>query len=133
MNDAVFKFKRYEDDSLTYTGIDTHEGTTRIGGWDTTVEKKAYEQKPFNTVLLGSQETKQKDEVPIYKHEEDTPVQSKDWYSVRVGSIVAHKTFGNGTVKSVDEKYIIINFAGQEKKFLFPQAFEKGFVKAINS
>ena len=26
MNDAVFKFKRYEDSSLTYTGIDKHEG-----------------------------------------------------------------------------------------------------------
>ena len=26
MNDAVYKFKRYEDASLTYTGINTHEG-----------------------------------------------------------------------------------------------------------
>ncbi len=26
MNDAVYKFKRYEDASLTYTGIDRHEG-----------------------------------------------------------------------------------------------------------
>ena len=24
MNDAVFKFKRYEDSSLSYTGIDKH-------------------------------------------------------------------------------------------------------------
>ena len=34
MNDAIFKFKRYEDSSLTYTGIDKHEGKD-IGGWDT--------------------------------------------------------------------------------------------------
>ena len=26
MNDAVYKFKRYEDASLSYTGIDRHEG-----------------------------------------------------------------------------------------------------------
>lgn len=26
MNDAVYKFKRYEVDSLTYTGINKHEG-----------------------------------------------------------------------------------------------------------
>lgn len=26
MNDAVYKFKRYEDASLVYTGIDRHEG-----------------------------------------------------------------------------------------------------------
>ena len=50
MNDAVFKFKRYEDDSLIYTGLDMHEGNIRIGGWDTTVDIKVYEQKPFNTV-----------------------------------------------------------------------------------
>ena len=34
MNDAVFKFKRYEDASLTYTGIDKHEGE-EVGLYDT--------------------------------------------------------------------------------------------------
>ena len=34
MNDAVFKFKRYEDSSLTYTGIDKHEGEA-VGLYDT--------------------------------------------------------------------------------------------------
>jgi hypothetical protein len=34
MNDAVFKFKQYEDASLVYTGVDKHEGEY-IGGWDT--------------------------------------------------------------------------------------------------
>ena len=33
MNDAIFKFKRYEDSSLSYTGIDKHEGMD-VGGWD---------------------------------------------------------------------------------------------------
>ena len=37
MNDAVYKFRRYEDASLSYTGIDKHEGE-RIGLWDTTVD-----------------------------------------------------------------------------------------------
>ena len=37
MNDAVYKFKRYEDDSLEYTGISTHEGRM-IGGWDTVID-----------------------------------------------------------------------------------------------
>lgn len=35
MNDAVFKFKRYEDSSLNYTGVDKHRGE-RVGGYDTT-------------------------------------------------------------------------------------------------
>jgi hypothetical protein len=35
MNQAVFAFRRYEDASLRYTGIDSHEGLTHIGGFDT--------------------------------------------------------------------------------------------------
>ncbi len=41
MNDAVYKFKRYEDASLTYTGIDRHAGEIR-GGWDTTISDEEY-------------------------------------------------------------------------------------------
>ena len=37
MNEAVFAFRRYEDASLRYTGIDSHEGLTHIGGYDTVV------------------------------------------------------------------------------------------------
>ena len=39
MNQAVFAFRRYEDASLRYTGIDSHEGLTRIGLYDTVVAK----------------------------------------------------------------------------------------------
>lgn len=39
MNQAVFAFRRYEDSSLRYTGIDSHEGLTRIGGYDTVIAK----------------------------------------------------------------------------------------------
>lgn len=39
MNDAVYKFKRYEDSSLEYTGINRHEGE-RIGGYDTVKNPK---------------------------------------------------------------------------------------------
>ena len=43
MNDAIFKFKRYEDSSLSYTGIDKHAGMD-IGGWDTVIKREEYEQ-----------------------------------------------------------------------------------------
>lgn len=39
MNDAVFKFKRYEDASLSYTGINKHEGED-IGLYDTVITRK---------------------------------------------------------------------------------------------
>ena len=47
MNDAIFKFKRYEDASLTYTGIDKHIND-EVGGWDTTIRKSQYEKLFYN-------------------------------------------------------------------------------------
>ena len=41
MNDAVFKFKRYEDSSLKYTGIEKHH-PEHIGLYDTTVDVREY-------------------------------------------------------------------------------------------
>ena len=40
MNQAVFAFRRYEDASLRYTGIESHEGLTHYGGWDTVVARE---------------------------------------------------------------------------------------------
>jgi hypothetical protein len=37
MNQAVFAFRRYEDASLRYTGIDSHEGLSRYGLFNTVV------------------------------------------------------------------------------------------------
>ncbi len=42
MNDAVYKFKRYEDASLSYTGIDKHKGEDK-GGWDTVISDADYQ------------------------------------------------------------------------------------------
>ncbi|WOC50955.1 hypothetical protein BPO_0308 [Bergeyella porcorum] len=44
MNDAIFKFKRYEDSSLNYTGIDKHKGE-RIGGYNTTKSPTIIEEQ----------------------------------------------------------------------------------------
>jgi hypothetical protein len=41
MNDAVYKFKRYEDSSLEYTGINRHSGE-EIGLYDTVISAKEY-------------------------------------------------------------------------------------------
>lgn len=49
MNDAVYKFKRYEDSSLYYTGIDKHAGEA-VGGYDTVLTREEYDR------LFGSQQ-----------------------------------------------------------------------------
>ena len=41
MNDAILKFRRYEDASLEYTGINRHASDTRIGLMDSTVPIEA--------------------------------------------------------------------------------------------
>jgi hypothetical protein len=41
MNDAVYKFKRYEDASLEYTGINKHSGED-VGLYDTVLSQKDY-------------------------------------------------------------------------------------------
>jgi hypothetical protein len=46
MNDAVFKFRRYEDASLVYTGVNKHEGKD-IGGYDTVLSPKDYRPAVF--------------------------------------------------------------------------------------
>jgi len=47
MNDAIFKFKRYEDSSLSYTGINKHEDKD-IGGWDTVIKREEYDRLFYN-------------------------------------------------------------------------------------
>jgi hypothetical protein len=40
MNQAVFAFRRYEDGSLRYTGIESHEGLTHYGLYDTVIARE---------------------------------------------------------------------------------------------
>jgi hypothetical protein len=57
MNDAVYKFKRYEDASLQYMGINRHEGED-VGLWETTLSSDDYielvESEPIE--VIGIQE-----------------------------------------------------------------------------
>ena len=39
MNQAVFAFRRYEDSSLSYTGVDSHEGLQHLGLYDTVIAR----------------------------------------------------------------------------------------------
>ena len=69
MNDAIFKFKRYEDASLTYTGIDKHE-SDEIGGWDTVLKREEYEKLFYNqqaTMAASQNEDVSDEEIIIEK------------------------------------------------------------------
>jgi hypothetical protein len=51
MNDAVYKFKRYEDASLVYVGINKHEGED-VGLYDTVLSAKEYSAEVENVAGL---------------------------------------------------------------------------------
>lgn len=114
MNDAVYKFKRYEDSSLEYTGINTHTGTL-IGGWDTVID---------TSKVMAEEE-------PEYKAvAEPTPELEKEqpWENIKVGDTVYHKSLGKGKVMSVDKGYLFVKFSLRESKFHYPDAFDRGFL-----
>lgn len=117
MNDAVYKFKRYEDASLGYAGINTHTAPV-IGGWDTVMDTSV------STNATTDEETKKtEDVVPEARAIPDVP-----WSKLQVGDSVVHKSFGTGRVVSFDGCYLIVKFDDRESKFLFPSVFEKGYL-----
>jgi hypothetical protein len=52
MNDAVYKFKRYEDPSLLYTGVNKHEGED-VGLFDTVLSSEEYQGMSENSAEAG--------------------------------------------------------------------------------
>ena len=132
MNDAVYKFKRYEDASLVYTGINTHEGEN-VGGFDTVISEQTYKsQIPQLGITSKSSTSEMREEKEVIHDEgENASMEKEDkapWFSYTAGDRVTHKSFGEGVITSIDDKYIMIQFATSEKKFLFPQCFEKGYI-----
>ncbi|WP_273383113.1 GIY-YIG nuclease family protein [Enorma phocaeensis] len=57
MNDAVYKFRRYEDTSLSYTGIQRHEFDARVGLFDTSLTREDYEVMKRRDALLTPEGT----------------------------------------------------------------------------
>ena len=164
MNDAIFKFKRYEDSSLSYTGLDKHENED-VGGWDTVVKRKEYEllfynqQSTMNAPEIAEADVPEADEEPeppkapiptrtpptkpdfvtaafgvkspIAPAKPQHPEKPKvDVSGVAVGSAVALAKFGIGKVIELNRGYVTVRFEQGEKRFIFPDAFESGFLKA---
>ena len=150
MNDAIFKFKRYEDSSLSYTGIEKSV-KDEVGGWDTVIRREEYEKLFFNQqatmqatiseaideeIAVTEDKPKVVPKVNPYvvtttqKQEVKEEKPSFDYSKVVVGVVVTHAKFGDGTIINIDKakKHIKIKFAVGEKMFIF-DAFEKGFLK----
>ena len=150
MNDAIFKFKRYEDSSLSYTGIEKSV-KDEVGGWDTVIRREEYEKLFFNQqatmqatiseaiveeIAVTEDKPKVVPKVNPYvvtttqKQEVKEEKPSFDYSKIVAGLVVTHAKFGDGTIINIDkaQKYIKIKFTVGEKMFVI-NAFEKGFLK----
>lgn len=85
MNDAVYKFKRYEDASFTYTGVDRHQGE-KVGLYSTVVSREDYDIMAGHLADSMVADTPKEDDVPdssffakvvsdFDDDEEDTPTE----------------------------------------------------------
>ena len=150
MNQGIFGFRKYENSSLSYTGIDMHEGED-IGGWDTVLRREEYEalyakqqasmDMPNFVEIIAPQE-EVKVETPKMVTPSTTLVEEKpagpDWATILApvaeGITVNHKKFGDGKITWMDKakKYLRVTFTingqGVEKQFVFPDAFINGFL-----
>ena len=77
MNDAVYKFKRYEDASLEYTGINRHEGE-KVGGWDTVISKEDYEAMANQQLFSMDSPVSTIGEIPAAQNFENIDADSVD-------------------------------------------------------
>ena len=157
MNQGIFGFRKYENSSLSYTGIDRHEGEA-IGGWDTVLRREEYEalyskqqatMTDFESILIpekyrdaanASYATKETGETvpttPSVGVKDVSPEESarkaleETLAKVGAGTAVTHKKFGKGTIVRMDnaKKYMRIRFSVGEKQFVFPDAFLLGFL-----
>ena len=81
MNDAIFKFKRYEDASLTYTGINKHDND-EVGGWDTTIRKSQYERLFYNQQASMTEIDQSKYNQSVQSPKEPKPVSKEPVKSI---------------------------------------------------
>ncbi len=74
------------------------------------------------------------DEVISYLEEAISSAENPDvmeiepWQRLKVDDWVTHKSFGAGTIISIDKNEIKIKFADKVSRFIFPDAFEKEYL-----
>lgn len=138
--------------SLSYTGIDKHEGES-VGGWDTVLRREEYEalyskqqatitsleeaiipEKFRNRSIIDINAEKEEAVMTAAESvsENDETEEIPDYFvQFGVGVKVMHSKFGLGTIVWADKNnyYFRVKFAVGEKQFLFPMAFEKNYLK----
>ena len=135
MNDAVYKFKRYEDASLVYTGINRH-AEENVGLYATVLNRKDYEMMAGaqQDSMAGSIEEKALPTPPIdnsvacrLEEEGGAPPPAPN-ARIHKGMLLTHREYGPGIVIKVDEAVgrMTVKFGKEKKLFPYPRILEQG-------
>ncbi|MDO4338001.1 MAG: DUF4011 domain-containing protein [Eubacteriales bacterium] len=93
------------------------------------VQRKADEERARREVLRRQWEEERKQK----EAERHAKMQKVDVSWVKKDELVIHKSYGIGKVNKIKDGYIHITFSDGEKEFVFPDAFEKGFLSKPTS
>ena len=147
MNEAVYKFRRYEDSSLEYTGLSKHSSDENVGLFSTVITHADYEAMAEQQKISMNEQNSTLPKTNIKnkpsfitpsittytKNENHTEVITKepsfDLSTLMVGDKVEHKKFGIGLVSKIeiDKDVLTIRFENGEKSFM-SSAFDNGFL-----
>lgn len=146
MNDSIYKFKRYEDNSLTYTGVNKHSSDESVGLFTTVISHAEYDRmakeqgmsiekpdfsvehitnkeagladefEPLPNEPISMQKEKTQPEVSSEKKTESVTASVSKQIKIQIGDLVEHKKFGTGKVTRMDNKYVWIQFVSLGEK-----------------
>ncbi|MEI3567670.1 MAG: hypothetical protein V8Q16_06145 [Akkermansia muciniphila] len=109
MNDAVYKFKRYEDASLVYTGINRH-AEENVGLYATVLSREDYEMMAGaqQDSMAGAVEEKAlpsptaDDRIACRPEEEEEEPPPAPNVRIHKGMLLTHREYGPGIVVKLD-------------------------------
>lgn len=146
MNDSIYKFKRYEDNSLTYTGVNKHSSDESVGLFTTVISRDEYDRmakeqgmsiekpdfsvehitnkeagladefEPLPNEPVSMQKEKTQPEDSSEKKTESVTASGSKQMKIQIGDLVEHKKFGTGKVTRMDNKYVWIQFVSLGEK-----------------
>ncbi|MDO4409705.1 MAG: GIY-YIG nuclease family protein [Akkermansia sp.] len=147
MNESVYYFRRYEDASLSYSGINKFEGKD-VGLFNTTITREDYEmlaqqqqastlgEVPEDAKSVPSRDFEKLDDAeaePEYQSMRKAPKKTEIYPGVHKGAKVVHVTLGEGEIVKIDTKSrrIYVRFASQPSMFAVPGCFERGYLTLL--
>ena len=145
MNDAVYKFKRYEDASLSYSGIDKHINES-VGLFSTVLTKEDYEMMAGQLDCSMEVDQQETHDVPDFSEVTENTNEKIDLSSIvnestslaelkkrLLGLSVKHSFLGVGTITKLDRHHVTVKFNEKTiRKYAFPGGFYDGYLSLVD-